>query len=171
MAALCVVGRTAFALIPLPNFKPVSAHHHYHSGSLRTGDRIPHRSAGRIRQQLPVWTGTMDSVADVLLGMYRVCGGTAGKSRNIWPHRKRTATEEWKTKETHPPLYLRTGIRICLWVGDEPLLHHRLCQTPDLADRGSSLCIQLFLRSEPWYLHHAGAVLRGGSMDSEIITD
>ena len=25
MAALCVVGRTAFALIPLPNFKPVSA--------------------------------------------------------------------------------------------------------------------------------------------------
>ena len=25
MAALCVVGRAAFALIPLPNFKPVSA--------------------------------------------------------------------------------------------------------------------------------------------------
>ena len=25
MAALCVVGRTAFALIPLPSFKPVTA--------------------------------------------------------------------------------------------------------------------------------------------------
>lgn len=25
MAALCVVGRAAFALIPLPNFKPVTA--------------------------------------------------------------------------------------------------------------------------------------------------
>ena len=25
MAALCVVGRTAFALIPLPNFKPMTA--------------------------------------------------------------------------------------------------------------------------------------------------
>ena len=60
MAALCVVGRAAFSLIPLPNFKP--------------GGRISDRSTGGNLKQLSVRAGTMDTMADVLLGTSWISG-------------------------------------------------------------------------------------------------
>lgn len=74
MAALCVVGRAAFSLIPLPNFKPVSAI--IIITALAFGPEAGYLtgSTGGNLKQLSVRAGTMDTMADVLLGTSWISG-------------------------------------------------------------------------------------------------
>lgn len=65
MAAMCVVGRTAFSIVPLPNFKPVTAIVMITGIAFGPEGGVSDRSAGSSFEQFPFWTGTLDALADV----------------------------------------------------------------------------------------------------------
>ena len=90
MAALGVVGRTVFQLIPLPNFKPVSA--------------IVIITAVAFGPEAGFMTGALtafvsnfifgqavDAMADVLLGHDRLCCWAAAKIRLFWARKAAAA--------------------------------------------------------------------------------
>ncbi len=74
MAALCVVGRAAFSTDPATELQAGQCHHYYHSTGIWPGGRISDRSTGGNLKQLSVRAGTMDTMADVLLGTGRISG-------------------------------------------------------------------------------------------------
>lgn len=74
MAALCVVGRAAFSLIPATELQAGQCHYYHHSTGIWPGGRISDRSTGGNLKQLSVRAGTMDTMADVLLGTSWISG-------------------------------------------------------------------------------------------------
>ena len=74
MAALCVVGRAAFCPDPAAELQAGQCHHHHHGTGIWPGSRISHRGTGGNLKQLSVRAGTMDAVADVLLGTSWISG-------------------------------------------------------------------------------------------------
>lgn len=166
MAALGVVGRTVFQLIPLPNFKPVSAiviitaiafgpeagfmtgaHTAFVSNFIfGQGPWTPWQMfcwgmigfvAGRLQNRA-------SSGAKAAAALCFACVGQNMPREHI--ARGYAALCAWhKRPRIVPPVHVRAAFGLRLRVGYEPLLHNRLHKSHNLAKRCRGVCFKLFL--------------------------
>lgn len=188
MAAIAVVGRTVFEIIPLPNFKPCSA--------------IIIITAVAFGPEAGFLTGALTAfVSNFIFGQgpwtpwqmftWGLVGFLAGILQNAGVFKGRTrrhfAAQWWdrlcpentnrgdllhfvrQLTDHAPPAAMPVWFPVRLFVrlDHEPVFHHRVRQPPYLADDRRGLSIQLFLRLLPRTVYVSGAVGAGRPVGTE----
>ena len=185
MAAIAVVGRTVFEIIPLPNFKPCSAiiiitavAFGPEAGFL-TGALTAFVS-NFIFGQGPwtPWQMFTWGLVGFLAGILQNAGVFKGRSRRHFAAQwwDRLCPENTNRGDLlHFVRQLTAPAAVPVWfpvwlsvrLDHEPVLHHRLRQPPYLADDRRGLSIQLFLRLLSRAVYVSGAVGAGRPVGAE----
>ncbi len=188
MAAIAVVGRTVFEIIPLPNFKPCSAIIIITAVAFRAGGGLSYRRADRLCQQLHFRTGPWTpwqmftwGLVGFLAGILQNAGVFKGRSRRhfaaqwwdrLCPENTNRGDLLHFCAAAYRPrapaaLPVWFPVRLFVRLDHEPVFHHRVCKPPYLADDRRGLSIQLFLRLLPRAVYVSGAVGAGRPMGTE----
>lgn len=145
MAALCVVGRAAFSLIPLPNFKPVSAI--IIITALAFGPEAGYLTGAlaAILSNFLFGQGPWDALADVLLGALRISGRRPSEAWRLRPGGRDGGQCKREAAKVHRIVRLRLLKRLPLRLDHESVLHHWLGTAIQLEGSRGRLRLELLL--------------------------
>lgn len=116
MAALGVVGRTVFQLIPLPNFKPVSAIVIITAVAFGPEAGFMTGALTAFRFQFYIRAGAVDAMANVLLGHDRLCCWAAAKIGLFWARKAAAALCFACVGQDMPREHIARGYAaLCAW--------------------------------------------------------